>query len=616
MFEKVLIANRGEIALRVIRACKELGIRTLAVYSEADVDSLHVQLADEAICIGPPPSSDSYLKIDRIISAAEIGDVDAIHPGYGFLSENAHFADVCESCNIKFIGPPPARCARWATRTPPAPRRAKPACPSRPAATASWRTEQEALRVAKKIGYPVMIKAIAGGGGRGMRAAHNDVSLVQGYHAARTEAEKAFGNAGVYIEKLIENPHHIEFQIMADSHGNVVHLGERDCSMQRRNQKIIEECPSPLITHGVAQENGPGRGEARASRSATWARAPWSSSSMTKGNYYFMEMNTRIQVEHPITEEVYGCDLVKEQIQIAAGDRLSAACRAGQSRVPRHRMPHQCGGSVQRNFQPRPGEIDLYYAPGGRGVRIDSHAYAGYTVPPHYDSMIAKVIAMGATRANAIDRMRRALERIHHHRDQDDDSVSRSDHARPRFSAGQLRHRLRRSGDEFGILRAQAFERAFARVIAPAVKSLDEARLYAILDLGYVAASEAERIAGALLEGGADVLQLRGKKESIEDLAALAGKLHRLTHAAGVPLIINDHPEIARDLPVEGLHLGQDDLPIARAREIVRRECCIGKSTHSLTQATAAHRGGRRLHRLWSALCDADKAGLSVDRHG
>ena len=256
MFEKILIANRGEIALRVIRACKELGIRTLAVYSEADVDSLHVQLADEAICIGPPPSSESYLKIDRIMSAAEVGDVDAIHPGYGFLAENAHFAEVCESCKIKFIGPTAGAMRAMGDKNSARDCARKAGVPVTPGSDGIVETEAEALKVAKKIGYPVMIKAVAGGGGRGMRAAHNEASLVQGFHAARKEAEKAFGNAEVYIEKLIVNPHHIEFQIMADSHGNIVHLGERDCSIQRRNQKVIEECPSPLLTPDAPQEDG------------------------------------------------------------------------------------------------------------------------------------------------------------------------------------------------------------------------------------------------------------------------------------------------------------------------------------------------------------------------
>jgi acetyl-CoA carboxylase biotin carboxylase subunit len=407
MFKKVLIANRGEIALRVVRACKELGIKTLAVYSEADVDSLHVQLADEAICIGPGPSSQSYLKIDRIISAAEVGDADAIHPGYGFLSENAHFADVCASCNIKFIGPSPAAIRAMGDKNTARDTARRAGMPVTPGSDGIVESEKEALVIARKIGYPVMIKATAGGGGRGMRPAHNDGSLVQGFHAARAEAEKAFGNAGVYIEKLIENPHHIEFQIMADMNGDVVHIGERDCSMQRRNQKIIEETPSPILTEEVRTKMG--EDCVKLARAVDYVGAGTIECLVDdKHNYYFMEMNTRIQVEHCITEEAYGVDLVKEQIKVAAGEPLSHFIRHAKRKY--HAI--ECRVNAEdpyNNFQPSPGKIDLYYAPGGRGVRIDSHAYTGYTVPPFYDSMIAKVIAMGTSRGNAIARMRRAL---------------------------------------------------------------------------------------------------------------------------------------------------------------------------------------------------------------
>ncbi len=407
MFNKVLIANRGEIALRVIRACKELGIKTLAVYSEADIDSLHVQLADEAICIGPAPSPQSYLKIDRIISAAEIGDVDAIHPGYGFLAENAHFADVCASCNIKFIGPPPSSIRAMGDKNMARESARKAGVPVTPGSDGIIETEKEALKVAKKIGYPVMIKAVAGGGGKGMRPAHNDVSLVTSYHQARMEAEKAFGNPGVYIEKLIENPHHIEFQVMADMHGQVVHIGERDCSMQRRNQKIIEECPSPLMTPELREKMG--AASIKLAESVGYVGAGTMEYLVDDhGNFFFMEMNTRIQVEHTITEEAYGIDLVKEQIKVAAGEHLSHYVRNAERKY--HAIECRVNAEDPRNgFQPSPGKIELYYAPGGRGVRIDSHAYAGYVVPPHYDSMIAKVIAMGTSRDNAIARMRRAL---------------------------------------------------------------------------------------------------------------------------------------------------------------------------------------------------------------
>ncbi len=407
MFNKVLIANRGEIALRVIRACKELGIKTLAVYSEPDIDSLHVQLADEAICIGPGASSQSYLKIDRIISAAEIGDCDAIHPGYGFLSENAHFADVCASCNIKFIGPPSKAIRSMGDKNTARDTAKKAGMPVTPGSDGIVEDEKAAMQIARKIGYPVMIKATAGGGGRGMRPAHNDVSLVAGFHAARAEAEKAFGNAGVYIEKLIENPHHIEFQIMADSHGNVVHIGERDCSMQRRNQKIIEETPSPIVSDEIRERMGADC--VKLAREVGYVGAGTIECLMDdNGGYYFMEMNTRIQVEHCITEEAYGVDLVKEQIKIAAGQPLSHWMQ--NTKLKYHAIECRVNAEDPFNgFQPSPGKIDLYYAPGGRGVRIDSHAYTGYVVPPYYDSMIAKVIAIGTTRENAIARMRRAL---------------------------------------------------------------------------------------------------------------------------------------------------------------------------------------------------------------
>jgi acetyl-CoA carboxylase biotin carboxylase subunit len=408
MFEKILIANRGEIALRVIRACKELGIRTLAVYSEADVDSLHVQLADESICIGAPPSTESYLRIDRIMSAAEVGDVDAIHPGYGFLSENAHFAEVCESCNIKFIGPPASAMRAMGDKNGARTTARKAGVPVTPGSEGIVESEQDAIKIAKKIGYPVMIKAVAGGGGRGMRAAHNEPSLLQGFRSARVEAEKAFGNGEVYIEKLILNPHHIEFQIVADQHGHIVHLGERDCSIQRRNQKVIEECPAPLMKAGLRKKMG--NAAIKLAQVVGYQNAGTIEFLVDREErFYFIEMNTRIQVEHTITEEVYGCDLVKEQIRIAAGQRLSPHVAHPNPRL--HAI--QCRINAEdpaRNFQPSAGRIEFYYAPGGRGVRVDSHAYTGYIVPPHYDSLISKLITVGATRASAIDRMRRALD--------------------------------------------------------------------------------------------------------------------------------------------------------------------------------------------------------------
>jgi acetyl-CoA carboxylase biotin carboxylase subunit len=407
MFDKILIANRGEIALRIIRACRELGIHTVAVYSEADQESMHVYLADEAVCIGRAPSSESYLKIDRLISAAEVANVDAIHPGYGFLAESADFAEVCSSCNIKFIGPSPDTINRMGDKAVARETARAAGVPVTPGSEGLVETETEARKVAEKLGYPVMIKAVAGGGGRGMRPAHNDVSLIQGYHAARLEAEKAFGNPDIYIEKLIVNPHHIEFQVMADSHGKVVHVGERDCSIQRRNQKLLEESPSPLMTPALRKKMG--RSAIKLAEEVGYEGAGTIEFLVDdQGNYYFMEMNTRIQVEHPVTEEVYEVDLIKEQILVAAGEHLSKEFDNLEPR--RHAIEFRINAEDPfRNFIPSPGQIDLYYAPGGHGVRMDSHVYGGYSIPPFYDSMIGKLIAYGKTRDTAVRRLHRAL---------------------------------------------------------------------------------------------------------------------------------------------------------------------------------------------------------------
>lgn len=411
MFEKILVANRGEIAMRIIRACRELNIKTVAVYSKADANSMHVQVADEAICIGDGPSSDSYLRIDRLISAAEIADVDAIHPGYGFLSENAHFADVCESCNIRFIGPRSAAMNALHDKALSRNLAKKADVPTPPGSEGLVENEQEALAIAKRIGYPVMIKAVAGGGGRGMRVAHNDVSLVKGYHTARTEAEKAFGNSGVYIEKFIENPHHIEFQILGDTRGNIIHLGERDCSIQRRNQKLIEETPSPLLARKDLKDLRKKMGKAalRIAELANYTNAGTVEFIVDDhGNFYFLEVNKRIQVEHPITEEVTGVDLVQQQILIAAGEKLSISQGDVQTRGHSVEVRINAEDPFQ-DFRPSPGRIEMYYAPGGAGVRLDSHAYAGYIIPPYYDSMIGKLITWGKDRTEALNRMSRAL---------------------------------------------------------------------------------------------------------------------------------------------------------------------------------------------------------------
>ena len=410
MFGKILVANRGEIAVRIIRACKELNIKTVAVYSEVDANSMHVQMADEAICIGSAASSDSYLRIDRLISAAEVADVDAIHPGYGFLSENAHFADVCESCNIRFIGPSSKAMNALEDKAMSRELAKKAGVPIPPGSDGIVETEQQALAIAQEIGYPVMIKAVAGGGGRGMRTANNDISLIKGFHTARTEAETAFGNSDVYIEKFIENPHHVEFQILGNGKGQYIHLGERDCSIQRRNQKLVEETPSPLIENrykGLRKKMG--------NAAIKIAEAAEYSSAGTvefvvgdDGNFYFLEVNKRIQVEHPITEEVTGVDLVKMQIAIAMGENVKLSSSDGNMKG--HSIEVRINAEDPfDNFRPCPGRIEMYYAPGGRGVRVDSHAYAGYTIPPTYDSLIAKLITYGKDREEALNRMSRAL---------------------------------------------------------------------------------------------------------------------------------------------------------------------------------------------------------------
>jgi len=408
MFARVLVANRGEIALRIIRACRELGVESIAVYSEADVDSMHVQLADDAVCIGPGPSKESYLKPDRIIAAAEIMEADAIHPGYGFLSENARFAEICESCNIKFIGPSAEVIRTMGDKNTARATALANGVPVTPGSDGIVASIEEGLALAKGIGFPVMVKATAGGGGRGMRPVMDESEFESQFNAASKEAEACFNNGDCYIEKLVLEPHHIEFQILADNYGNYLQLGERDCSMQRRNQKIIEECPSPLISEELR--------ERMAVASVSLIKAIEYRNAGTieylvnadATDFYFMEMNTRIQVEHPVTEEVMGCELIKEQIRIAAGDPVSEHVIGTEPRG--HSI--ECRINAEdpyNNFTPSPGTIDLWYAPGGKGVRVDTHVYSGYTVPPYYDSMIAKLIVTASSREVAIARMKRAL---------------------------------------------------------------------------------------------------------------------------------------------------------------------------------------------------------------
>ncbi len=410
MFSRILVANRGEIALRVIRACRELGIETVAVYSDVDSRAVYLRYADETVCIGPGSSGKSYLDVPRIISAAEIADVEAIHPGYGFLSENPHFAEICGSCKIKFIGPSPEAMQLLGNKSRARELARKVGVPVTPGSDGMISTEQELLAVAHKIGYPVMIKAAAGGGGRGMRVAHNDISLVNGFHAARTEAEAAFKDGSVYLEKYLEKPRHIEFQILADMHGNIVHLGERECSLQRRYQKLVEETPSPYLSK--AQRKEMGEASKKIARAANYTNAGTVEFLVDKhGKYFFTEVNARIQVEHPVTETVTGIDIVKEQIRIAAGEKLGY----GQRDVEFNGASIECRINAEdpdSNFKPSPGRIQMYMPPGGPGVRFDSHIYSGYDIPPNYDSLLGKLIVRGRDRNEAILVMRRALDEI------------------------------------------------------------------------------------------------------------------------------------------------------------------------------------------------------------
>ncbi|MEK6567329.1 MAG: acetyl-CoA carboxylase biotin carboxylase subunit [Candidatus Omnitrophota bacterium] len=408
MFSKILIANRGEIALRVIRACKELGIRTVAVYSQADRDSLHVRMADEAVCIGPAVSANSYLNIPAIISAAEITDVDAIHPGYGFLSENPHFAEICESCRITFIGPTPENIRLMGDKMHARETMRKCGIPIVPGSLSAIKDKDEAIKVAKRISYPVIIKAASGGGGKGMRVCHNDISLASGLMTAQAEAEANFGNSNVYIEKYIERPRHIEIQILSDKYGRILHLGERDCSIQRRHQKLLEESPSPAVDSKLRKRLG--ETAIRAAKEVKYVSAGTIEFLLDdKKNFYFMEMNTRIQVEHPVTEMVTGIDIVKEQIKIARGEKL----KLQQDDIRMNGSSIECrinAEDYQNNFMPSPGKIEMLNIPGGPGVRVDSHVYSGYTISQYYDSLVAKLIVRGKDRKEAIQIMRRALD--------------------------------------------------------------------------------------------------------------------------------------------------------------------------------------------------------------
>ncbi len=408
MFRKILIANRGEIALRVIRACKELGIATVAVYSEADRDSLHVRFADEAVCIGPGPSAKSYLHIPNLISAAEITNADAVHPGYGFLSENAHFAEVCESCGLRFIGPSPTVIAQMGDKAFAKAAMKKAGVPTIPGSDGVVASLKEAQEVAEAVGLPVIIKAVAGGGGRGMRVVRDMDELENAFNSARTEAGAAFGNPDIYIEKFFEAPRHIEVQLLGDLHGNVVSLGERECSIQRKHQKLIEESPSPAVDQKTREKLN--EAAVKGALQVGYNSAGTIEFLMDEQkNFYFMEMNTRIQVEHPVTEEVFDIDLVKEQIAVAAGKEIPEKLRS--YRMRGHAIECRINAEDPRqNFRPSPGMITALHTPGGVGVRVDTHAYALYNIPTFYDSLIAKLITHGRDRDEAIERMMRALD--------------------------------------------------------------------------------------------------------------------------------------------------------------------------------------------------------------
>lgn len=406
MFKKILIANRGEIALRVIRTCREMGIKTVAVYSTADRESLHVRFADEAVCIGPPASAESYLSIPRIMAAVEITNADAIHPGYGFLSENADFAEVCREYGIKFIGPTPEQIRKMGDKITAKETMIKAGVPVIPGSEGLLRDVKSGVKIAKDIGYPVILKATAGGGGRGMRIVWEEKEFESQWSMARQEAKAAFGNDGIYVEKFIEEPRHIEFQIAGDQRGKVIHLSERDCSIQRRHQKLVEECPSPFMTEELRAKMG---AAAVAAGSAIDYEGVGTIEFLVDKyrNFYFMEMNTRIQVEHPVTEEVIDFDLIKEQIKIAAGEHITGDFYLPQAHAMECRINAE---DPFNNFRPSPGRILSLHTSKGHGVRVDTHVYAGYTIPPYYDSMIAKLICRARTREECITKMERALD--------------------------------------------------------------------------------------------------------------------------------------------------------------------------------------------------------------
>lgn len=408
MIKKVLIANRGEIAVRIIRACKEMDIETVAIYSEADKESLHVQIADEAYCVGPTISKESYLNLTNIISVAKLTGCDAIHPGYGFLAENADFAELCRECNLIFIGPSPEAISKMGTKDVARDTMKEAGVPIVPGSQGIIKNTEEAIELANQIGYPVIIKATAGGGGKGIRVARHEEELIKGIQITQQEASTAFGNPGVYLEKYVEDFRHVEIQIMADTHGNAIHLGERDCTIQRRLQKLLEESPSPALDENVRKQMGEAAVKAAVAVDYTGAGTVEFIYEYKTKTFYFMEMNTRIQVEHPVTEMVTGMDLIKEQILVASGEKLSLQ----QEEVQFNGWAIECRINAEnpaKKFMPSPGKVEMYLPPGGFGIRVDSAVYPGYSIPPFYDSMVAKLIVHGKTREEAIAKMKRAL---------------------------------------------------------------------------------------------------------------------------------------------------------------------------------------------------------------
>ncbi|MBD5589460.1 acetyl-CoA carboxylase biotin carboxylase subunit [Clostridium botulinum] len=407
MFKKILVANRGEIAVRIIRACREMGIETVAIYSEADKDALHVQLADEAVCIGPPSSKDSYLNMYNIISATVLTGSQAIHPGFGFLSENSKFANMCKDCNIVFIGPDSETIDKVGNKSNARDIMIRAGVQVIPGSNGVIHNEEEALNIAEEIGYPVVVKASAGGGGRGIRIVHSKENMIKAFNTAKSEAKGAFGDDSMYVEKFIKNPRHIEFQILGDNYGNIIHLGERDCSLQRRNQKVLEEAPSPRMNEELRKRMGDVA--IKAAKAVEYKNAGTIEFLLDEdGSFYFMEMNTRIQVEHPITEMVTGVDILKEQIKIAYGEKLNI--KQKDIKIQGHAIECRINAEDYKNgFRPCPGKIENLYIPGGLGVRLDSSVYSGYTIPPYYDSMIGKLIAYGRNREETIQIMKRAL---------------------------------------------------------------------------------------------------------------------------------------------------------------------------------------------------------------